>query len=278
MAAIAAAHPTEPPDGAGEGEETTPHLVLDGFRGPLERLLLLARAQRIDLARIPVERLVDQLAAALPLADRKTRLGQQGDWVVMAAWLLLLRSQLLLPAQPAAAAKAGHLQARLVALQHTQALADWLEQQPRLGHDVFARGQPELVGTAREPAPQADIVEFLWASLALFDDAPPPDPAAAWHLPPPRPSGVDAARARILLRLARAPEGAGLGDLLPEPEPIQAGSAAPPGRQRRSAWATTLAAGLELAKQGAVVLEQAGDFQPITVRLASIARCPPPAG
>ena len=252
----------------GEGEGGSPRLALDGFSGPLEHLLVLARAQQIDLARIPLAAMVDQLAAALQHAGRGTPLGQQGDWVVMAAWLLLLRSQLLLPAdtpaQLAASVEADRLRARLGALQDAQALADWLGCRPQLGQEVFARGQPELLGTAFEPAHLVDVIEFLWASLALFDDDPAPDTASMY-----RPllivrHDVAAARARILRLVAAAPDGASLDRLLPAP-PETAETEARRALRRRSAWASTLVAVLELARQEAVMLAQEGDFQTIQV-------------
>jgi segregation and condensation protein A len=262
--------PGERLDADGPGEGRTPLLTLDGFSGPLDRLLTLARAQQIDLARIPLAGMVDHLAAALRQAGRQMPLGQQGDWVVMAAWLLLPRSQLLLPAnepaQVAATVEADRLRARLGALRHMQALADWLERRPQLGRDAFARGQPELLGTSFETAHQVDVVEFLWASLALFENDPAPDTANVYRPPLTELYDVTAARERILRGLAEAADGAPLDDLLPEPPDIA--EAEPEwALRRRSAWASTLIAGLELAKQGTVVLAQAGDFQTIQVSM-----------
>ena len=74
-------------DGEGEGGRT-PLLALDGYNGPLEGLLSLARSRRIDLSKIPLLDLVDQLAAAVRDAPPATPMGQKGDWVVMAAWLV----------------------------------------------------------------------------------------------------------------------------------------------------------------------------------------------
>jgi segregation and condensation protein A len=262
----------DPADGTKEeGEGRSPRLALDGFSGPLEHLLALARAQQIDLARLSVEALVDQLAAALRQTGRNTPLGEMGDWVVMAAWLLLLRSRLLLPpdlpAQMAAELEASALQARLVELQDMQSLARWLEDQPQLGFDVFARGQPEPFGTFVEAAHQVDVIEFLWASMGLFDDDPLDEAVDVYQ---PRWTtlwAVDEARARIRQLLAATPEGASLDRFLPkqsemtEPAPQRA-------LQRRSAWASTLIGGLELAKQGDVVMEQKEDFETIYLALA----------
>lgn len=269
-------------DPAGDGEGASPHLALDGFSGPLDQLLLLARAHRIDLAALRVDPLVEQLAAALQTAGPATPLGQQADWVVMAAWLVLLRSQLLLPAgspaQQAAEAEAGALQARLVALHEMQALADWLARRPQLGHDVFARGQPEWVGTAFELAHQVDGVEFLWASLALFDDAPAAE-TAIYRPPLTKLHDVAAAQGRILRLLAGLPDGAPLQRFLPEPPgDADAESEAWRRLRRRSAWATTLVAGLELAKQGDLMLGQIQAFEEIVVVPACLdpARTDPP--
>jgi hypothetical protein len=129
---------------------------------------------KIDLSAISLAALVDQLVAALRQAPAKMPLGQKGDWVVMAAWLVQLRARLLLPADaPAgqeAQVEADQLRGRLVALEDMQALAGWLERRPQLGHDVFVRGRPEVLGVSVEAGQAIDVVEFLWASLALFDD------------------------------------------------------------------------------------------------------------
>src|SRR6202789_1781321 len=135
-------------DGSGAGEGGSPSLSLGGFSGPLDHLLTLARAHQIDLFDISLGALVAQLAAALHQAPATIPLGQKADWVVMAAWLVQLRSRLLLPAdapaQQQAVAEADRFRGRLVALQDMQALALWLERRPQLGRDVFARGQPEV--------------------------------------------------------------------------------------------------------------------------------------
>jgi segregation and condensation protein A len=257
-----------PADGAEAGEGGSPFLTLDGFIGPLDHLLALARAQKIDIAAISLTALIDQLTTALHHAPAATSLGAKGDWVVMAAWLVQLRTRLLLPTegpgQQAATAEADQLRGRLVALEEGQALAGWLERRPQLGHDVFVRGRLEIFGIAVDAGPAIDVTEFLWASLALFDDEQPPDTATA-HRPAPLPlHTVAEARERILRRLREQPEGVALDQLLPDKAP-DASEPSPIARLQRSGWAATLVAGLELAKQGAVVLGQGADFEPIHV-------------
>ena len=81
------------------------HLRLDGFEGPLDLLLELARAQKVDLERISILSLVDQFLLVVEQA-RRVRLEIAADWLVMAAWLAWLKSRLLLPPEEAAPAAA----------------------------------------------------------------------------------------------------------------------------------------------------------------------------
>ena len=116
--------------GEAAAEERTPLLSLDGFTGPLERLLTLALAHQVDLTQLSLAALIDQLVAPLRHAPPATPLGEKGDWVVMVAWLVQLRSVLLLPpeapARQDATVAADLLRARLIELQATQALASRL--------------------------------------------------------------------------------------------------------------------------------------------------------
>ena len=258
-------------DGVGEGD--TPHLVLDGFSGPLELLLSLARTQQIDLAHLSVADLVDQLTAALQQAGAS--LGEKGNWLVMACWLLLLlRSRLLLPAnapaQHEAEAAADQLRAQLIELQAARALGSWLDRRPQLGHDVFARGKPELLGTSVGVQHQIDVIEFLWASMGLFSEGAEEPCASSVY----RPRWADLyalgdARDRILRLLAEAPEGAPLGWFLPD-APAEGAIALPDALRRRAGWTSTFLASLELAKQGDVALAQEGLFAQIYVQRASV--------
>ncbi len=247
-------------------ESHAPRLELDGFSGPLDLLLSLARAQRIDLLRLSLRGLVEQLAPALQQA---ATLAERGDWLVMAAWLVLLRSRLLLPravpAREAARQQAGRLRGRLLGLERVQALAAWLDQRPQLGRDVFGRGAPDRAAAPRGARPEVDVVEFLWACLAPFEDA--ADRADATPRYQPRPLALHSvadARARILRLLAAAGDGQALGQLLPHAPAAQDG--VPQSETvARSAWTSTFVASLELAKQGEVILDQDGRFTPVHV-------------
>jgi segregation and condensation protein A len=249
------------------GEGGSLLLALDGFHGPLDHLLGLARSHRINLATLSLRALVDQLVAALRLSSASVLLSQKGDWLVMAAWLVQLRSVLLLPANsPArrtAVAEADQLRSRLLTLQHIQGLAAWLDRQPVVGRDVFARGQ--LEPSATPDGVEIDVVAFLWACMALFDD----DTTAVDPVPAHRPARLDwysvvDARARILRLLESTPDGGAMEGFLPA-----APAEAEPQLRRRSVWAATLMASLELARQGELVLAQDGVFGTIRVRRVS---------
>src|SRR6202789_4417000 len=122
-------------------------LRLEGFEGPMDLLLDLARAQKVDLAKISILSLVDQYLAVIEGAKR-VRLELAADWLVMAAWLTWLKSRLLVPAAanddledgPMAAEA---LAARLREMNAIRTLAAWFSSRPVLGPDVFARGAPE---------------------------------------------------------------------------------------------------------------------------------------
>lgn len=141
---------------------------IDGFSGPLDLLLALARTHKIDLARISIVRLVDQYIAFIAEA-RKVNLEVAADYLVMAAWLAFLKSRLLLPREKSADGElsgeelAARLKFRLMRLEAMREAAARLMTRKRLGQDVFARGSPETVRTIRETVWSAEIIDLLKA-------------------------------------------------------------------------------------------------------------------
>ena len=261
----------------GEGEgltaNFTPNLNLDGFAGSLDFLLRVARAHQVNLAVLPIIEIVDQLAQALERASAKMPLGQKADWVVMASWIILLRSNLMLPAespvQQEAEIEAGQLRDRLMVLQQAQTLAAWLDRRPVLGRDVFARGQEEFSGGFGEVRhAQVDVIAFLWAAMELFDDpADKPDTAEIYRPSGANPYSIPEARLRILRLLAEAEESQTLDRLLPEDvRNVLAKNQNLGVGRRRAAVSTTFVASLELAKQGHVAMEQDAFLSPVRVR------------
>src|SRR6201986_1542120 len=134
-----------------------PALVVDveGFEGPLDLLLTLARQQKVDLAKISILALADQYLAFIEAA-RKLRLELAADYLVMAAWLAYLQSRLLLPEQPAAHGVSAQdmakaLAMRLKRLEAIRLAAKRLFERPQLGRDVFQRGAPEPINEIKRP-------------------------------------------------------------------------------------------------------------------------------
>jgi segregation and condensation protein A len=146
-----------------------PALMVDveGFEGPLDLLLTLARQQKVDLAKISILALADQYLAFIEAA-RKMRLELAADYLVMAAWLAYLKSRLLLPeAHPAegisAEDMANALAQRLRRLEAIRQVAEQLLNRPQLGRDVFQRGQPEPIEEIKHPQWTATLYDLLSA-------------------------------------------------------------------------------------------------------------------
>jgi segregation and condensation protein A len=146
-----------------------PALVVDveGFEGPLDLLLMLARQQKVDLAKISILALADQYLAFIDEA-RRLRLELAADYLVMAAWLAYLKSRLLLPeaATPegmSAEEMANALALRLKRLEAIRDAAQKLLDRPQLDRDVFARGQPEPIAHIKHPQWTATLYDLLTA-------------------------------------------------------------------------------------------------------------------
>jgi segregation and condensation protein A len=149
-----------------------PSLMVDveGFEGPLDLLLTLARQQKVDLAKISILALADQYLAFIEAA-RKKRLELAADYLVMAAWLAYLKSRLLLPEQhPAegmsAEDMANALAQRLRRLEAIRQFAEQMISRPQLGRDVFQRGQPEPIAEIKHPQWSATLYDLLSAYAA----------------------------------------------------------------------------------------------------------------
>jgi segregation and condensation protein A len=149
-----------------------PSLMVDveGFEGPLDLLLTLARQQKVDLAKISILALADQYLAFIEAA-RKLRLELAADYLVMAAWLAYLKSRLLLPEQhPAegmsAEDMANALAQRLRRLEAIRQFAEKLIARPQLGRDIFQRGQPEPIAEIKHPQWSATLYDLLSAYAA----------------------------------------------------------------------------------------------------------------
>lgn len=231
---------------------------LEGFAGPLDLLLDLARAQKVDLANISILALAEQYLAIVEGAHR-VRLELAADWLVMAAWLAWLKSRLLLP-QDDAAAEDGEVAAdvladRLRALEAIRVGAVWLNARPQLGQDVFERGAPEDFTEIDRSRLKLDLPALLAAYLAARRRSGAkrhyrPKPVAYWT--------AQQALARLTKMLGSTPGWTDIAAFLPEPSknPLA----------RRAALSSTLIAGLELARGGDASLRQDAPFGPILIR------------
>src|SRR5437660_7862400 len=156
-------------DLAADRATSEPALVVDveGFEGPLDLLLALARQQKVDLAKISILALADQYLAFIEEA-RKLRMELAADYLVMAAWLAYLKSRLLLPETgetlgPSAEDMAASLAFRLKRLEAFRAAAEQLVTRPQLQRDVFARGAPEPIVDVKRPEWSATLYDLLSA-------------------------------------------------------------------------------------------------------------------
>ena len=240
------------------------HLHLDGFEGPLDLLLELARSQKLDLGTISIVALVDQYLAVIEQA-RGLRLEIQAEWLVMAAWLAWLKSRLLLPKEEAGAedpeALAGRLTDRLAELERMRAGAAWLGARPQLHRDIFARGAPEDLTVQDRSGIRADLSALCQAYVAARRRAMAKRP---YRPKPRRLWSVQEAITRLSRVLGELPSWAVLQRFLPDGEI----GASLDTVERRAALASTLIASLEMARGGALELRQERAFGPIMLRRA----------
>ena len=231
---------------------------LDGYEGPLDILLELARTQKVDIRKISMVALVDQYLEFVEAA-RQHNLELAADYLVMASWLAYLKSKLLLPKveetgeAPTADEMAARLAFQLQRLEAMRNATERLLQLPRLNLEMFPRGCPEGVRVTRTPDWQADLVDLLKAYTAqrvrTVD--------RNYEILRPKVFSLEDARERLTRILGSIPEWSELRAL----SPLQDIDA-----PERSVVASAFHAALEFAKNGKIDLRQMGHFEPIYVR------------
>ena len=253
---------TPPPPGAessvdGDNPENL-LLRLEGFEGPMDLLLDLARSEKVDLAKISILSLVDQYLAVIEGA-RRVRLELAADWLVMAAWLTWLKSRLLVPAADddleSAEAAADTLATRLRQMNVIRSLAAWLAARPVLGQDVFARGAPQShneYDRSRIIIESGPFVRAYLDAIRRGTRSSPYTPRALtlWTV-------QDALR-RLADLVGQLPDWTTLERFLPTHLDCPF--------EHRAALSSTLLASLEMARGGALRLRQEEAFGPILVR------------
>jgi segregation and condensation protein A len=231
---------------------------LEGYEGPIDVLLSLAREQKVDITKISILRLADQYLAFIAAA-RRLSLEIAADYLVMAAWLAYLKSRLLLP-QPAEAAEpsgeemAAALAHQLLRLEAMQKAGQQLFARDLLGRDVFNRGAPEGLPRVLVPVYEATLYDLLKA----YGDERSRKEAGVLHIEAAELYSMDDALHRLSRLLGRMPDWRTLVSFLP------------PGLMsalvQRSAVASTFAATLELVRAGKLQLRQDVPFGPIFLR------------
>src|SRR3954452_20321771 len=233
-------------------------LDLDGWEGPLDLLLTLARSQKVDLARISILALVEQYLAFIADA-KKLKLEIAADYLVMAAWLAYLKSCLLLPkdseADPSPEELAMRLQLRLQRLSAMREAGARLLARDRMGRDVFVRAAPKGLRVVRRSAWRAELYDLIAAYGAVRARNEP-----AVHIVARRPvMTLEEALLRVERMIGASLEWARLESFLPDTQD--------PGF-RRSALASSFVAALELARTGRAELRQKAPFSPLYIRAA----------
>ena len=233
-------------------------LSLDGWEGPLDLLLSLARVQKVDLAQISILQLVEQYLTYLNEA-RALKLEIAADYLVMAAWLAYLKSCLLLPKDPeqdpSPEEMALRLQLRLQRLDAMREAGARLLGRDRIGRDVFIRGAPEGLRLIRRAAWQVRDFDLFAAYGAVRARTQP-----AMHVVHARAvMTLDEAIERVSKMIGTALDWTFLESFLPASQDPQF---------RRSALASSFVAALELARRGRLDIAQDEPFAPIKLKAA----------
>ncbi|MGY3082300.1 segregation and condensation protein A [Bradyrhizobium sp. LM6.10] len=243
-----------------EGE---PALVVDveGYEGPLDLLLALARQQKVDLAKISILALADQYLHFIEAA-RKIRLELAADYLVMAAWLAFLKSRLLLPEPPSADGPSAEQMAtalanRLRRLEAIREAANRLMNRQQLLRDIFPRGEPEQIAEIKHPKYTATLYDLLTAYASQRQSR----VLASVHLAKRTVWSLAEARAtleRLVGSISEQDDWGVLDDYLLR-------HVADP-TQRATVLASSFAAALELVREGQLELNQKEAFSPIYFR------------
>ena len=232
------------------------YLELDGWEGPLDLLLDLARRQKVDLREISILSLVEQYLDYINEAEA-LKLELAADYLVMAAWLAYLKSAMLLPKDeqedPSPEELALRLQLRLQRLSAMRDAAARLMGGDRIGRDVFLRSAPEGLAIVRKTNWQSDQFSLIEAYGRVKART-----APAVHMVRERPvMTLDSALDRVAAMLGVTLQWMELREFLPpHAEP----------RLRRSALASSFVAALELARLGKAELAQDEAFGPLRLR------------
>ncbi len=241
-----------------EGEKLL--LYLGDFDGPIDMLLSLARDQKVDLTKISILALANQYLEYIEKA-RELRLELAADYLVMASWLAYLKSRLLVPQdekkqeEPSAQEMADALQFQLLRLEAMRKVADELFHLPRLGFNVFGRGDPEGLAVSYKARYEMTFYDLLKS----YGDIKQRQKNSVYKLNPVKLFSLEDAIGRLETMLGKIPKDwVSLFMFLPAgmTEKIV----------KRSAVASTFGGALEMAKRGLIQIQQEKNYAPIYIR------------
>ena len=234
-------------------------LDIKGFEGPLHLLLNLSRSQKVDLRKISLVDLCDQYLEFISVAKR-LRIEIAADYLIMAAWLVYLKSELLLPNEQLdgdtnAEDLAQNLKFQLLRLDAMRTAAVKLMSNDQLGRDFFERGQQDTIKKTKNIIYTATLLEILqaYAQLKTKGDFEPLHLKTAFIFTPEQALKV------INRRLKSSIDWQQLENFVPE-----AWKKNP--RRTRMATATNFSVFLELARLKKVEIMQTELFAPLFLR------------
>lgn len=232
---------------------------VDGFEGPLDILLVLARTQKVDLRKVSILQLAEQYLRFVEEAKR-LRIELAADYLVMAAWLAFLKSRLLLPKDPEEEGPSGeelaaHLAYQLERLEAMRRVAAQLLARDQKGRDFFVRGAPESVATARKTDWDASLLDLMQAYARIKTK----ESFSPLHLKREPVMTMEHALERLRFIVGNMLDWSDLSSFLPDGWQVDP-------KRRRSAIAASFAASLEMVKSGEIELRQDKIFAPVMIK------------
>ena len=231
---------------------------LSGYEGPLDVLLIMAKSQKVDLMKISILQLTEQYLVFIAEV-RKKNLELAADYLVMAAWLAYLKSNLLLPREETgeeltAEQMAERLKFQLKKLEAIRQVSEKLMNLPVLGTNFFNRGMPEGIRLIRTPEYYLSLYDLLKSyANQRYKSA-----YSSIVIEKPAVYAMEEALVRLQRMVGTAFEWTKLESFLP-PEFSK-------GKNARSGVAGTLAAAMELVREGVLEVQQLAPFGPVFIK------------
>ena len=256
MEEISNTYTTEPESGIVSSDDLI--VNLEGYEGPLDVLLVLAKSQRVDLMQISILQLTEQYLVFISEV-RERNLELAADYLVMAAWLAYLKSNLLIPREEngeelSAEEMAERLKFQLKKLEAIRQVSEKLMNLPKLGSDFFERGMPEGIRLIRTP----EYYLSLYDLLKSYADQRYKTAYSSMTIEPPPLYAMEDALVRLQKMIGSVPEWTRLETFLPREFSS--------GKGARSGVAGTLAASMELVREGLNVVQQLMPFGPVFIK------------